>query len=85
MIAARTQAGVKRAQERGVRFGQPTKITVDVMAKIDKWLHEGLGVAAIVKRFKSQGTKLAESTIRKYWKAEQIERARKGKRNKINI
>lgn len=85
LIVERTQAGVKRAQERGVRFGQPTKITDDISAKIDAWLHEGLSVPEIVKRFRSQGMKLAESTIRKYWKAEQIARARSGKRNKIDI
>lgn len=82
MIAARTQAGVKRAMERGVRFGQPSKITADIRAKVDKWLHEGLSIPDIVKRLRSQGTKLAESTIRKYWKAEQIARARKGRRNR---
>ncbi len=85
MIQERTRTGVKRAQERGVPFGQPTKIKPEIMVKVDKWLHEGLSVPAIVKRFESAGTKLAESTIRKYWKAEQIERARKGKRNKIDI
>lgn len=81
MIRERTLAGVKRAKERGVRFGQPTKITAEIKASIDKWLYEGLSVPAIVKRFKSEGTKLAESTIRKYWKARQIARARAGKRN----
>ncbi len=85
LIVERTRAGVKRAQERGVQFGQPTKITKEIMANVDKWLHEGLSVPAIVKRFKSEGTKLAQSTIRKYWKAPQIERARKGKRNKFDI
>lgn len=82
LIQERTRAGVKRAKERGVRFGQPTKITADIKAKVDKWLHEGLSVPEIVKRFKDEGTKLAGSTIRKYWKAEQIARARAGKRNR---
>lgn len=85
IIQERTRSGVKRAMERGVRFGQPTKITADIRSKIDKWLHEGESMRGVVKRFKQEGTKLAESTIRKYWKAPQIERARKGKRNKINI
>lgn len=82
MIAARTRAGVKRAQERGVRFGQPTKITDEVRAKIDGWLAEGMSVPEIVKRFKAERFKLAESTIRKYWRAEEIARARAGKRNR---
>lgn len=85
LIQERTRAGVKAAQARGVRFGQPTKITANISAKIDRWLHDGLSVREIVKRFKSEGVKLAESTIRKYWKAEQIARARSGKRNKIDI
>lgn len=82
MIAARTQAGVKRAMERGVKFGQPTKITDDVRDKINGWLAEGLSVPAIVKRFKEERFKIAESTIRKYWKAEEIAAARSGKKRK---
>lgn len=82
LIKQRTEAGIARAKARGVRFGQPTKITDDIRTKIDAWLYEGLSVPAIVKRFKSSGTKLAESTIRKYWKSEQIARARAGKRNR---
>lgn len=82
MIAARTRAGVKRAQERGVRFGQPTKITPEVRAKVDAWLAEGLSVAEIVKRFEAERFKLAASTIRKWWKAEDIARARSGRKTK---
>jgi DNA invertase Pin-like site-specific DNA recombinase len=80
MIAARTQAGVKRAMERGVKFGQPTKITDDVRRKINDWLAEGLSIPEIVKRFKAERFKLAESTIRKYWRAEEIAAARSKKR-----
>lgn len=80
MIAARTQAGVKRAMERGVKFGQPTKITDDVRDKINGWLAEGLSVPDIVRRFKQERFKIAESTIRKYWRAEEIAAARSKKR-----
>ena len=82
IIQERTRSGVKRAMERGVRFGQPSIITADIRAKVDKWLHQGLSIADIVKRFKAEKVRLAESTIRKYWKAKQIARARKGQRNK---
>ena len=82
MIAARTQAGVKRAMERGVKFGQPTKITDDVRDKINGWLADGLSIPEIVKRFKAERFKLAESTIRKYWRAEEIAAARATKKRK---
>ncbi len=82
MIKARTNAGVKRAMERGVKFGQPTKITAEVRAKINDWLAEGLSVPDIVRRFKAERFKLAESTIRKYWRAEEIAAARSRKKRK---
>lgn len=74
IIQERTRAGVKRAQERGVKFGQPTLITAEVRRKVNRWLFEGLSVPEIAKR-----CKLAESTIRKHWKAADIARARKNK------
>jgi DNA invertase Pin-like site-specific DNA recombinase len=77
MIAARTQAGVKRAQERGVRFGQPTKITPTVRENVNRWLRDGVSVPEIAKR-----CRLAESTIRKHWKAADLELARTGRKPK---
>lgn len=74
IIQERTRAGVKRAQERGVKFGQPTLVTAEVRRNVNRWLFEGLSVPEVAKR-----CKLAESTIRKHWKAPDIARARAGK------
>jgi len=74
----RTIAGIALAKERGVQFGQPTKITPEVRTKVNAWFREGCSVSQIVKRLKVDGTKLAESTIRKHWKAKDIARARAG-------
>lgn len=77
MIKARTMAGVKRAMERGVRFGQPTKITPKVRASINASLRRGRSV-----RDAAHLEGLAESTVRKYWKADDIQRLRKPKRKR---
>lgn len=52
----------------------------DVRDKINGWLAEGLSVPEIVRRFKAERFKIAESTIRKYWRAEEIAAARSKKR-----
>lgn len=71
----RTIAGIARAKERGVRFGQPTKITPEVTEKVDRWLAEGdVSFPEMAKRLK-----LAESTLRKYWCGERLEAARAAK------
>lgn len=75
LIVERTQAGVKRAQERGVRFGQPSKITDEVRAIVERELAAGKSVPEAAK-----AAKIAESTLRKWWKADDIARARSGKR-----
>lgn len=67
----RTVAGVERAKARGVKFGQPTKITPDVIEKVERWLYEGVRIPEIAKRLK-----LAESTIRKHWSGERLDAAR---------
>lgn len=74
MIRERTNAGVKRAKERGVQFGQPTKITPAIRNKVNAWLHDGWAVPKIAEELG-----LAESTIRKHWKAPDIATARAGK------
>lgn len=71
----RTVAGIRTAQARGVKFGQPTKITADVTEKVEKWLADGERIPVIAKRLK-----LAESTIRKHWYGERLAAARLGKR-----
>ncbi len=75
LIAERTRAGVARAQERSVRFGQPTKITDEVRASVEREWAAGRSVPEAAK-----AAKIAESTLRKWWKAEDIARARQGKR-----
>lgn len=71
----RTKAGIERAIARGVRFGQPTKITPEVAEKVERWLADGERIHVIAKRLK-----LAESTIRKHWSGERLAAAREGKR-----
>lgn len=70
----RTVAGIERAKARGVKFGQPTKITPDVKAKIEAALADGRPVSEI-----ADSVSVAESTIRKYWFGEKLQRARKRK------
>lgn len=77
LIAERTQAGVKRAMERGVRFGQPTKITPEVRAIVERELANGRSVPQA-----AEAADIAESTLRKHWKADDIARARAGKKRK---
>lgn len=59
LIQQRTRAGVARAKERGVRFGQPTKLTPEVRAKIEAWVARGDRVKDIAKRLG-----IAQATIR---------------------
>lgn len=73
----RTVAGIERAKARGVRFGQPSKITPDVAARVDQMLSEGVSVPDVAKR-----VKLAESTIRKHWSGDVLDAARAGKKPK---
>lgn len=71
----RTRAGVERALARGVQFGQPTKITPEVAEKVDAALAAGERMPVIAKRMR-----LAESTLRKYWKGHRLDLARSGKK-----
>lgn len=73
----RTTAGIRRAQANGQKFGQPTKITPDVVVKVEKWLANGDSVDQIAVRLK-----LASSTIRKHWYGEKLEAARAGIKSK---
>lgn len=69
----RTTTGIRRAQANGVKFGQPTKITPEVIDKVNAGLAAGESVKVIAKR-----CKVAESTIRKYWTGEVLDSARAG-------
>lgn len=73
----RTVAGIERAKARGVRFGQPTKITPKVIEKVERWLREGVPVPEIAQRLG-----LAESTIRKHWSGDRLDAARAGKQTR---
>jgi DNA invertase Pin-like site-specific DNA recombinase len=78
LIAERTQAGVKRAMERGVKFGQPTVITDKVREIVERELAAGKSAKQA-----AAAAGIAESTLRKWWKADDIARARSGKKRPI--
>lgn len=71
LIAERTRAGVARAMSRGVKFGQPTKITPEVKAKIEDGIRNGDSIKEIAKRLG-----LAEATIRLRYNRNQIQKIR---------
>tara|TARA_R110000868_G_scaffold91230_5_gene253064 strand:+ start:342 stop:935 length:594 start_codon:yes stop_codon:yes gene_type:complete len=73
----RTTAGIRRAQANGKKFGQPTKITPEIVVKVEKWLANGDSVDQIAVRLN-----LASSTIRKHWYGEKLESARAGIKSK---
>lgn len=73
----RTTAGIRRAQANGKKFGQPTKITPEIVVKVEKWLANGDSVDQIAVRLK-----LASSTIRKHWYGEKLAAARAGIKSK---
>mgnify|MGYP003658306884 CR=1 FL=1 len=73
----RTVAGIKSAQARGIKFGQPTKITPQVIEKVERWLAKGDRIPDIADRLG-----LAESTIRKHWSGERLDAARAGVKSK---
>lgn len=59
LIVERTRAGVVRAQERGVRFGQPAKITPEIEAEMEALIADGEPISLIAKRYK-----VAVATVR---------------------
>lgn len=72
LIAERTRAGVKRAQERGVKFGQPTKLTAKVRKEFEQRVKAGESVKAIAKSMK-----IAESTFRKEYRRPDLDALRR--------
>lgn len=71
IIAERTRAGVKRAQERGVRFGKPSVMTDEVRATIARELAGGKSAGEA-----AEAAGIAESTLRKWYKSRDIARLR---------
>ena len=60
---------------RGVRFGQPTKLTPQVREKIEQWVAEGVPVKEVAKRLK-----LAKATIRKAYPRPVLDELRGGRK-----
>lgn len=52
LIAERTKAGVKRAQERGVRFGQPKKVDEKMEAQMEREIAAGHTIREIAAKHK---------------------------------
>lgn len=71
LIAERTRAGVARAMSRGVKFGQPTKVTPDIKKKIEDGIRNGDSIKEIANRLE-----LAEATIRLRYNRNQIQKIR---------
>ena len=76
LIAQRTKAGVARAKERGVKFGQPSKWTPETIRKVEAGIRAGKRVAEV-----ALDAGLAEATIRLRYNASALEQLRaKGKK-----
>lgn len=76
-IQQRTVAGIARAKARGVRFGQPSKITPQVRETVERVIAAGGSVNDA-----ARAAKIAVSTVRKWWRADDLERLRTGKKPK---
>lgn len=76
LIQQRTKAGVARAKERGVKFGQPSKWTPEMIKKVEAGIRAGKRVAEV-----AHDVGLAEATIRLRYNSNELEALRaKGKR-----
>lgn len=53
-VRVRTRAGVDAARRRGVKFGQPPKLTSEQRSQCRRWKKQGLSVREIVKKVKSE-------------------------------
>lgn len=71
LIAERTRAGVKRAQERGVRFGQPKKIDDTMEAAMEREIAAGHTIREIADRHK-----VAVATVRLRFNRHRLEKIR---------
>lgn len=75
LIVERTRAGVRRAKERGVRFGREPKMTDAVKEKVEALVRAGEPVSVIAK-----AVKVSEMTIRRHYPGGVMEKLRRQKR-----
>lgn len=68
----RTVMGMKLARQRGAKPGQPTKLTDDVRDAIERGIANGERIPHIAEKLG-----LAESTIRKWYKGEELTKLKK--------
>jgi DNA invertase Pin-like site-specific DNA recombinase len=78
IIQMRSQAGVDRAIERGVKFGQPTIFTPETKEKIKVWVRENRTIPWIAGQLKCH-----PGTIRRVYTFPVLEAIRAGKNPKI--
>jgi DNA invertase Pin-like site-specific DNA recombinase len=74
LISQRTRAGVEQAMARGVKFGQPKKLTDDKKVVLEQMLRDGLTVQQCASQLK-----MSEATIRKQYPRAVLDRIRAGK------
>lgn len=79
LIQQRTQHGINSAIGRGVVFGKKTIFTAEVQANIAKWVYAGESIKHIAKRLKCH-----EGSIRRIYKADILDKLRRGKKVKID-
>jgi DNA invertase Pin-like site-specific DNA recombinase len=79
LIQQRSIEGVRRAQERGVRFGQPTIFTPENQEKIAAWIQAGESAKQIALRLRCH-----EGTVRRVYPFHVLEAIRSGKKVTIN-
>jgi DNA invertase Pin-like site-specific DNA recombinase len=80
LIQQRSKEGVKRAQERGVRFGQPTIFTPENQAKIALWIQAGESAKQIALRLGCH-----EGTVRRVYTFPVLEAIRSGRKVTLKI
>jgi DNA invertase Pin-like site-specific DNA recombinase len=80
LIQQRSKEGVRRAQERGVRFGQPTIFTPENQAKIAVWIREGQSAKQIAVRLGCH-----EGTVRRVYTFPVLEAIRSGRKVSLKI
>ena len=80
LIQQRSIEGVRRAQERGVRFGQPTIFTTENQAKIAEWIQAGESAKQIAVRLGCH-----EGTVRRVYTFPVLEAIRSGRKVTLKI
>lgn len=70
LVVQRTRAGVAAAKARGVKFGQPRKLSTKQEAQCRRWKSEGRSVREIVDLVKSEmGIRVSQQTVWKHTRA----------------